>query len=230
MIPDATFLHRRPRSPTLEWPGSGRLFGTLISGPPAVRATIAGWHRLLRAAGLAGAALLFPAVAAAHGSAAAPPSGADRSPDACGRSTRPSRCRSSRPRSAGCRRFEPSIGRTRRTRCRFGGPSAFLWGLVAIELALQSPIERYDTTLFSAHMIQHILLTLIAPPLIAAGAPITLLLRFSRPAFRRRWILPVLHSRACAPDAPVVVVAGLRGSACGEATSRRCSTRRWRSR
>ncbi len=72
---------------------------------------------------------------------------------------------------------------------------AFLAGLAAIELALQSPIEHYDTTLFSVHMVQHILLTMIAAPLIAAGAPITLLLRFARPAFRRRWIVPVLHSR-----------------------------------
>jgi putative copper resistance protein D len=72
---------------------------------------------------------------------------------------------------------------------------AFLAGLIAIELALQSPIEHYDTTLFSVHMLQHILLTLIAAPLLAAGAPITLVLRFAQPAFRRRWILPVLHSR-----------------------------------
>ena len=74
-------------------------------------------------------------------------------------------------------------------------PVAFLLGLLAIELALQSPIERYDTTLFSDHMVQHILLTLVAAPLLAAGAPITLLLRWSRPEFRRHWILPVLHSR-----------------------------------
>jgi cytochrome c oxidase assembly factor CtaG len=72
---------------------------------------------------------------------------------------------------------------------------AFLLGIAAIELALQSPIEHYDTTLFSVHMVQHILLTLIAAPLIAGGAPITLLLRFARPEVRRRWILPVLHSR-----------------------------------
>jgi cytochrome c oxidase assembly factor CtaG len=72
---------------------------------------------------------------------------------------------------------------------------SFLLGLGAIELALQSPIEVYDTTLFSDHMLQHILLTLIASPLVAGGAPITLLLRYSQPAFRRRWILPVLHSR-----------------------------------
>jgi putative copper resistance protein D len=73
---------------------------------------------------------------------------------------------------------------------------AFVSGLVAVELALQSPIEHYDTTLFSVHMVQHILLTLVAAPLLAAGATITLLLRYAHPAFRRRWILPVLHSRA----------------------------------
>ena len=70
----------------------------------------------------------------------------------------------------------------------------WLLGLGAIVVALQSPIERYDTTLFSVHMIQHILLTLIAPPLLALGAPVTLLLRAVRPETRRRVILPILHS------------------------------------
>jgi putative copper resistance protein D len=73
--------------------------------------------------------------------------------------------------------------------------AAWLAGLIVIELALQSPIEAYDTTLFSDHMVQHVLLTIVAAPLLALGAPITLLLRFARPESRRRWILPVLHSR-----------------------------------
>ena len=72
---------------------------------------------------------------------------------------------------------------------------AWLLGLVVIEVALQSPIEAYDTTLFSDHMVQHVLLTIVAAPLLALGAPITLLLRFARPETRRRWILPILHSR-----------------------------------
>jgi putative copper resistance protein D len=72
---------------------------------------------------------------------------------------------------------------------------AFLAGIVALELALQSPIEHYDTTLFSIHMVQHVLLTLVAAPLLVAGAPITLLLRVARSDQRKRWILPVLHSR-----------------------------------
>jgi len=54
---------------------------------------------------------------------------------------------------------------------------AFLAGLLAIAVALLSGIERYDTTLFSIHMVQHVLLTMVAAPLIALGAPITTLLR-----------------------------------------------------
>ena len=68
-------------------------------------------------------------------------------------------------------------------------------GLAAIVAALASPVEFYDTTLFSAHMIQHLLLTMVAAPLLALGAPITLLLRVSSPEARRKWILPVLNSR-----------------------------------
>jgi putative membrane protein len=73
---------------------------------------------------------------------------------------------------------------------------AFLGGLVVIAVALLSGIDTYDTTLFSIHMVQHLLLTLVAAPLIALGAPITTLLRASSPHVRRRVILPILHSRA----------------------------------
>jgi putative membrane protein len=73
---------------------------------------------------------------------------------------------------------------------------AFLAGLAAIAVALLSGIDRYDTTLFSIHMIQHVLLTLVAAPLIVLGAPITTLLRAATPNVRRTLILPLLHSRA----------------------------------
>ena len=73
---------------------------------------------------------------------------------------------------------------------------AFGLGMAAIALALLSGIDTYDTTLFSVHMVQHVLLTMVAAPLIALSAPITLLLRVATPGTRRRWILPVLHSRA----------------------------------
>ena len=71
---------------------------------------------------------------------------------------------------------------------------AWYSGLAVLFVALCSPIATYDTTLFSAHMVQHLLMTMVAAPLLAIGAPITLLLRVSSPATRRRWILPVLHS------------------------------------
>ena len=67
-------------------------------------------------------------------------------------------------------------------------------GLLVLFVALCSPIATYDTTLFSVHMVQHILLTLVAAPLLALGAPITLLLRVSSPRTRQKVILPVLHS------------------------------------
>jgi putative membrane protein len=76
--------------------------------------------------------------------------------------------------------------------------AAFLGGLAAIAVALLSGIERYDTTLFSVHMVQHLLLMLVAAPLIALAAPVTQLLRAASPGVRRSWLLPVLHSHVVA--------------------------------
>ncbi len=71
----------------------------------------------------------------------------------------------------------------------------FLGGLLAIEVALESGIAAYDTTLFSVHMVQHVLLMFVAAPLLVLSAPITLLLRAASHEQRIRWILPILHSR-----------------------------------
>jgi putative copper resistance protein D len=72
---------------------------------------------------------------------------------------------------------------------------AFVGGMVAIAVALLSGIDRYDTALFSVHMVQHILLTLVAAPLIALSGPITLALRAASPHTRRTILLPILHAR-----------------------------------
>ena len=70
----------------------------------------------------------------------------------------------------------------------------FCAGLAAIGVALLSPIEAYEGSLFSVHMVQHMLLELVAAPLLLAGAPITLALRVSTPSVRRR-LLSILQSR-----------------------------------
>ena len=72
---------------------------------------------------------------------------------------------------------------------------AFLAGLAVIEFALQGVVGTYDDVVFADHMIQHLLLMMVAAPLLVLGAPITLALRVATPTFRRRWLLPVLHSR-----------------------------------
>jgi putative membrane protein len=48
---------------------------------------------------------------------------------------------------------------------------SFAAGLVTIVLALDSPIDGYADQLFWAHMLQHVLLLTVAPPLILLGRP-----------------------------------------------------------
>jgi putative membrane protein len=71
---------------------------------------------------------------------------------------------------------------------------SFLAGLVAVDLALQSPVATFTGSYFEAHVTQHLLLMVVAPPLLALGAPSTLLLQSSSRATKKRW-LAVLNSR-----------------------------------
>jgi putative copper resistance protein D len=72
--------------------------------------------------------------------------------------------------------------------------AAFLGGLAVLAVALTSPIEAYEGELFSVHMLQHMLLELVAAPLLLLGAPATLALRAASPSVRGR-LLAILHSR-----------------------------------
>jgi cytochrome c oxidase assembly factor CtaG len=56
----------------------------------------------------------------------------------------------------------------------------FLAGLAVVVLATESGIGVYDDVLFWDHMVQHLMLIMIAPPLLIAGQPIVLLLHASR--------------------------------------------------
>jgi putative membrane protein len=53
---------------------------------------------------------------------------------------------------------------------------SFLLGMFLIWLALGSPLAAFDEKLLTVHMVQHLLLMTIAPPLILVGAPIMPLL------------------------------------------------------
>ena len=72
----------------------------------------------------------------------------------------------------------------RRSPSRWNGGrlSAFLGGLAALFLALGSPIEPFSSLLLSVHMVQHLLLIMVAPPLILAGRSFFSLLARNPPA------------------------------------------------
>jgi putative copper resistance protein D len=70
----------------------------------------------------------------------------------------------------------------------------FLGGLAVVVIATQSGIGAYDDVLFWDHMIQHLLLLMIAPPLLVAGEPVTLLLHASRNPLHT-WAKRVIRSR-----------------------------------
>jgi putative membrane protein len=86
---------------------------------------------------------------------------------------------------------------------------AFWSGLVTLALALFSPLDRWSAELFSAHMVQHEVLMLIAAPLLVLGRPLPLFLWafpqaprssiaawFQRPRLKTTW--RVLHAAGAA--------------------------------
>jgi cytochrome c oxidase assembly factor CtaG len=73
----------------------------------------------------------------------------------------------------------------------------FLGGLAVVVIATESGIGRYDDVLFWDHMVQHLMLLMIAPPLLVVGQPATLLLHASRNPLHT-WTKKTLRSRVVA--------------------------------
>jgi len=91
--------------------------------------------------------------------------------------------------------FGVSVLRRRGDSWPMGRTFAFVGvGMGSFALATLSGLGRYDTTLLSVHMVQHMVLSMVVPLALALGAPVTLALR-TLPAAPRRWLLAVLHSR-----------------------------------
>jgi putative copper resistance protein D len=63
-----------------------------------------------------------------------------------------------------------------------------------IAVATQSSIGVYDNVLFIDHMVQHVLLIMVAPPLLVTGSPVTLLMHASRNPLHT-WLKRAVRSR-----------------------------------
>jgi cytochrome c oxidase assembly factor CtaG/putative copper export protein len=80
-----------------------------------------------------------------------------------------------------------------------GRSVAWFIGVVLLTWATSGGLGTYSRVLFSAHMVQHMVLAMLVPVLFVLGAPATLALRVL-PARRgdpgpREWLVAVLHSR-----------------------------------
>ena len=73
-------------------------------------------------------------------------------------------------------------------------PWLFYGGIASLFAALVSPLDPLAEELLLAHMVQHLLLLLVAPPLILLGAPMIPVLRGIPLGLRRRLVGPFLRS------------------------------------
>jgi putative membrane protein len=87
-----------------------------------------------------------------------------------------------------------AAGVRRATRWPARRTAAFASGLLVLALALLSGIDVWADRLLSVHMTQHVLLTMIAPPLLLLGAPEQLALR-TLPRGGRDALARALHGR-----------------------------------
>src|SRR6202521_1979133 len=71
--------------------------------------------------------------------------------------------------------------------------AAFLAGIVSVWIALGSPVNAFDDVSISVHMVQHLLLMAIAPPLLLLGAPKLPLLRGLPQSITRSVAAPFLR-------------------------------------
>src|SRR6478752_1433121 len=86
------------------------------------------------------------------------------------------------------------LARTRHDSAGRWRDAAFWLGLLTILVALQSPLEMFARQLFWVHMVQHLLLMVVAAPLLALASPWTRLWRALPLRLRRSVARPVFMS------------------------------------
>lgn len=86
--------------------------------------------------------------------------------------------------------------------------AAFLSGLATLFVALVSGLASYDNSVFTMDVIQHLLLMMVAPPLLSLGAPITLALQSGSRSVQTG-LLRVLHSHPVVLLTAPLVAGGL---------------------
>jgi cytochrome c oxidase assembly factor CtaG len=74
--------------------------------------------------------------------------------------------------------------------------ACYLGGMAALFLALASPLEPFAPLLLQAHMVQHLLFMMVAPPLLWLGAPLFPIVRGVPRGVRTYWLVPVLRAPA----------------------------------
>ena len=72
--------------------------------------------------------------------------------------------------------------------------SAFAGGIISICIAVASPLAVMDHELLSVHMVQHLLLMAVAPPLVLLGSPVPALLHGLPKRFVQGGLGPFLRS------------------------------------
>src|ERR1700728_3524735 len=72
----------------------------------------------------------------------------------------------------------------------------FMGGIAALFIAIASPLEELDDLLLQVHMTQHLLLMIVAPPLLLAGAPAIALVRGMPGRIAKAVVGPTLRSSA----------------------------------
>jgi putative membrane protein len=72
--------------------------------------------------------------------------------------------------------------------------AAFVAGIASVWIAIGSPLNAFDDVSLTVHMVQHLLLMSIAPPLILLGAPALPILRGLPQWIARRLVAPFLRS------------------------------------